>query len=129
LVHNEGTTFGLLKEYAPYKTILIVKSLMIIVLLVLFRTIPMFIQQSRHQLISRLFLLFLIGGSMGNIIDRLLDKRVTDFIDIGMNGHRWHIFNVADVFQCAGGMAILFFVIWEYREKHRSASIEEHVTK
>ena len=46
---------------------------------------------------------FVIGGALGNSIDRLLvlipstDYRgVIDFIDIGINHYRWYIFNIAD---------------------------------
>jgi len=45
----------------------------------------------------------------------LHDKRVTDFIDIGIAGHRWFVFNLADVFQVIGGLMIFFFMIWDLR--------------
>lgn len=39
----------------------------------------------------------LLGGGVANLLDRLLDGRVTDFIDIGLGAARWPTSNVADV--------------------------------
>lgn len=48
---------------------------------------------------ERLFLIALsliLGGAIGNIIDRILFREVTDFIDMGIKGHRWATYNIAD---------------------------------
>ncbi|MEE9465319.1 MAG: signal peptidase II [Candidatus Neomarinimicrobiota bacterium] len=37
-----------------------------------------------------------LGGAIGNVIDRLVFGRVVDFIDVGIGGYRWYVFNVAD---------------------------------
>ena len=113
LVYNYGTTFGLFQNYAPYFAISAMKFILIIILLFVFLNISKIIKKPNLQTISRICILFVIGGSLGNIIDRLLDKRVTDFIDIGINGYRWHIFNLADAFQFVGGLTFLFLLIWE----------------
>ncbi len=125
LSYNYGTTFGYLKDYAPYIAISAVKSILIIILVFVFLKISTIIKHTKYQMISRICILFLIGGSLGNIIDRLLDKRVTDFIDVGINGYRWHIFNLADAFQCVGGLVILFFLIFEYSKKHKKSINQE----
>jgi signal peptidase II len=58
---------------------------------------------------------FVIGGAIGNSIDRLLvlipstDYRgVIDFIDIGINHHRWYIFNIADASITIGLFILLY---------------------
>lgn len=38
----------------------------------------------------------ILGGAMGNLLDRLFYGKVVDFIDIGSNGWRWPTFNAAD---------------------------------
>jgi signal peptidase II len=50
----------------------------------------------------------ILGGAIGNLTDRLLMGKVTDFIDIGLNGWRWPTFNVADIAICIGGIAVFF---------------------
>ncbi|MFC1540829.1 signal peptidase II [Candidatus Latescibacterota bacterium] len=119
LVFNYGTTFGISSANAPYIKISIIKFVSIIVLLVLFLNIARVFKHAKHQNISKFCIICMIGGSLGNIIDRLADKRVTDFIDIGINGFRWYVFNAADVFQVIGGLTIMFLLIGEYRYKQR----------
>ena len=58
---------------------------------------------------------FVIGGALGNSIDRLLvlipttDYRgVIDFIDIGINQYRWYIFNIADASITIGLLILLY---------------------
>ena len=45
---------------------------------------------------------FILGGAIGNFVDRLLDGRVVDFIDIGLGTLRWPAFNLADSFIVVG---------------------------
>ena len=52
---------------------------------------------------EKLSLSLILGGAIGNLIDRILIyiptstyAGVIDFIDIGIMGHRWYIFNIAD---------------------------------
>ena len=58
---------------------------------------------------------FVIGGALGNSIDRLLvlipgaDYRgVIDFIDVGINQYRWYIFNIADASITIGLLIIIY---------------------
>jgi len=39
----------------------------------------------------------IIGGALGNAIDRLMDGVVTDFLDVHVSGFHWPTFNLADV--------------------------------
>src|SRR5262245_6075966 len=51
----------------------------------------------------------LLGGAIGNFIDRFLDKQVTDFIDVGIGAYRWLTFNLSDSFILIGvGLLMLF---------------------
>lgn len=50
----------------------------------------------------------LLGGAIGNFLDRLPDGRVTDFLDVGIGELRWPTFNIADSFILIGvGLLIL----------------------
>jgi signal peptidase II len=50
-----------------------------------------------------------LGGALGNLVDRLVFGRVIDFIDVGLSGWRWPTFNVADVSIVAGGLMLILF--------------------
>ena len=50
----------------------------------------------------------IIGGAIGNVIDRIYYSAVPDFIDFHINNFHWFVFNVADIFITIGiGLMIL----------------------
>lgn len=49
----------------------------------------------------------LLGGAIGNFIDRLRDGRVTDFLDVGVGATRWPTFNLADTCTVVGMVALV----------------------
>jgi len=60
----------------------------------------------------------LVGGIIGNFIDRMLYGHVVDFIDIHLPGYRWPAFNVADIGISIGvGLYILFSILDAFRHK------------
>ena len=50
----------------------------------------------------RCSLSMVLGGALGNIVDRVRLKMVVDFFDFGLAGLRWPVFNVADTFVTIG---------------------------
>ncbi len=56
----------------------------------------------------------LLGGAIGNFIDRLPDGLVTDFIDVGLGTSRWPTFNLADSFILIG---VGFLVLLSFTHK------------
>lgn len=52
-----------------------------------------------------------IGGALGNLIDRLVYGRVADFFHFYAFGHDWYVFNVADVAITFGAVAIIYEVL------------------
>lgn len=50
---------------------------------------------------------FILGGAVGNYVDRLLDGSVVDFIDAGVGAMRWPAFNVADSFIVVGIIGLI----------------------
>ena len=53
---------------------------------------------SADQILPRLSLAMILGGALGNLIDRLRSGVVTDFLDFGIGNMRWPVFNLADAF-------------------------------
>jgi len=49
-----------------------------------------------HETLFLVSLSLIIGGAVGNLIDRFIFRAVTDFIDVGLGGYRFATFNVAD---------------------------------
>ena len=101
LIWNKGIAFGMLSfdESAIYNFITI---LIIIVNLIIL------IMMVRSNDMKCYFLIFILGGSMGNLFDRLYYYAVPDFIDFHINGFHWFIFNVADIFISLGVICLIF---------------------
>jgi signal peptidase II len=56
----------------------------------------------------------ILGGAIGNFIDRVLSGRVTDFIEVGYKEYTWPVFNVAD---SAVSVGVCLFIIFMLMEK------------
>ena len=59
------------------------------------------------SLYMKISLGFVIGGAIGNVIDRLRQGAVYDFLDVHIGTHHWPAFNVADSFICIGAVLII----------------------
>ncbi len=58
--------------------------------------------------LSRIGFGFILGGAFGNLYDRIVAGKVTDFIDVGVGAYRWPTFNLADSFVVIGiGLLII----------------------
>ena len=66
---------------------------------------------------NTLYYLFL-GGSVGNLFDRIYYNAVPDFIDFHINEFHWFVFNVADIFITLGIMCLIFDEIFINNKKN-----------
>lgn len=99
-VRNPGSAMGL---FPLGRVPLIIISLVAIGFLTF-----LFRHTSAHLKIRRCALAAIMGGALGNLVDRIFyDGLVVDFIDIGLGDHRFYTFNVADMGVTLGG-AVLF---------------------
>lgn len=119
LAYNPGAAFGVLPDWAP---LFILVGLVAIYAIVRLRRVG-----SGSRLMS-VGLGLLLGGAMGNLIDRVSSggKGVTDFIDLTVKiaGYQWPTFNVADIGIVVGAIMVLLhvYVIEKCRtEEDRSA--------
>ena len=100
LIWNTGIGFGLFSSdtsfYYNFITFLII-IINIIILIMILRS---------HN--YKFFLLIILGGSLGNLFDRIYYKAVPDFIDLHYNDFHWFIFNVADIFITIGVICLIF---------------------
>ena len=95
LIWNKGIAFGLLSfnESFTYNIITAIITIISIVVAIL-------IVQSEG--FKKLSLIFVLGGSVGNLFDRIYYSAVPDFIDFHINNFHWFIFNIADIFITLG---------------------------
>jgi len=106
LAWNPGISFGWFQNDSPAAQIvlMIVKAVAVIVLAV-------WMARSR-TLLATVGLGLIIGGAIGNAIDRFAYGAVVDFalfhLQIGGNTYNWYVFNLADVAIVAGVAALLY---------------------
>jgi signal peptidase II len=96
-VNNPGAAFGLLAYKTP--VFVTVTLLVAVVILVAYRFLP------PDRILLRLALALMLGGALGNLIDRLRFGYVVDFLDFRI----WPVFNLADM-AIVGGVILL---CWE----------------
>ena len=100
LIWNEGIAFGLLSFdqsnlYNAITVVIVIISIAILVLIIKANDIRFY------------FYLFVFGGALGNLFDRLYYSAVPDFIDLHINNYHWFIFNVADIFITIGVLCLI----------------------
>ena len=89
-IHNEGAAFGLSLGANSSRIFLVLATIASALVLYLLLTAP------RSERLQRVALALILGGALGNIIDRIRWSMVVDFIQVGVAGHFWPIFNIAD---------------------------------
>lgn len=107
LVHsvNAGIAFGLFSETASkwISFLLVLSSAAVIVLLVWL----LFVGHAGH-VASQAGVALIAGGAAGNLVDRLLQGGVTDFLELRAGNFRWPAFNLADSAITIGAALIVF---------------------
>ena len=110
LIWNTGIGFGLASmEANVYYHIL--TSIIILVNIALIYIL------TRSQGIYSYLIALIIGGSLGNLFDRIYYYAVPDFIDFHLGNYHWFIFNVADIFITLGIIGIIFMELFKKEKK------------
>lgn len=120
-VRNFGITFGLFSNLPQHYTLIILTITSLAALIVLgyfFLNLPKILKE-KGLFPGRIALAMIFGGALGNIVDRIIRGFVVDYLDFGINGYRWYVFNLADVFIVSGCilLAILMFMYEIKKEK------------
>ena len=92
LVHNTGAAFSLLSDAGGWQRwlfLLISLTVSIILVIWLYRL-------KENQLVISFSLALILGGAVGNLIDRIFLGYIIDFIDIYYKNYHWPVFNLAD---------------------------------
>lgn len=108
-VRNTGVAFGLFRDREELLLIAVSLSLLVFVVYLFFLKEKRFVFQMAYGMI--------LGGAIGNLIDRIRQGWVFDFLDFRI----WPVFNLADTFICIG-VGILFLEMLIAGKKDNSPS-------
>lgn len=114
-VWNRGVSFGMFSSQQDWMPLILsaVAVAISIGLVVWLRRAP-----------SRLMALALglvIGGAIGNVIDRLRYGAVVDFLDFHVMGYHWPAFNIADAAICIGVVLILWYELFQAKPARQTS--------
>ena len=104
LVHNKGAAFSLFASASGWQReffigVAVIASLWVVYLL----------RRHPRETLFCFALSMILGGAVGNLIDRILLGAVVDFLDFHVAGYHWPVFNVADsAITCGAGL-----LVWE----------------
>ena len=110
LVWNSGVGFGLFSFEQSTIYNLITSIIILINLIIIYLII-------KTKDFSKYFYLIILGGSLGNLFDRIYYSSVPDFIDISYKGYHWFVFNIADIFISLGIICLIFAELLNYKKK------------
>ena len=111
LVWNTGIGFGLasMESSIYYHILTLIIGLVNIALII-------FLIKSKGVYLYLISIV--IGGSLGNLFDRIYYYAVPDFIDIHLGNFHWFIFNVADIFITVGIIGLIYMELTNKKEHH-----------
>jgi signal peptidase II len=120
-IENPGMAFGIQIGGQFFFTIFATIASVIIFIYI--------VRARNEKFLSRLALALILGGAIGNLIDRFLYGKVVDFIDIGINGTRWPIFNLADSSVTIGMIILVSLVLFDKSDKEGEEDKEVKATE
>ena len=101
LIWNTGVGFGILSSNQEF----FYNSITFIIILINIFILFMLFKYNDYRVY---FLLIVLGGSLGNLYDRIQYRAVPDFIDLHYESFHWFVFNVADIFISLGIACLIF---------------------
>jgi signal peptidase II len=118
LVTNTGALFGMFRDIAdPCRTIMFLAVPVVAITLILYFQY----RTSARETMTQSGLALILGGAVGNLVDRLRFGHVVDFVDVFVGEYHWPAFNVADSAICVG-VSLLFIDL--LRQSRRSQTAE-----
>ena len=103
-VRNSGAAFGLFASVDSSIKAILLNSVAVLVFLV----VSAYALRSSHRSVRlQVGFALILGGAVGNLLDRVRFGYVVDFLDFSISGHHWPAFNVADSAICIG-VGLLF---------------------
>lgn len=117
LVYNRGAAFGFLSTASGWQNLFFIGVALIataVILYLLRRT------DARDRWMAAALMLIL-GGALGNLVDRLFYGHVVDFVDAYYGTWHWPAFNVADSAITFGALLLIFESLWPTKARRHQA--------
>jgi len=118
VIWNKGFAFGLFQN-----DINLVNNIYMILMLIVIIILCIYAIQINRKAYYFSFSL-IIGGAIGNLIDRFSYTAVLDFIDLHYNNFHWYVFNIADITITTGCILTIILELF-FKEKENQNEIDK----
>lgn len=108
---NTGVSFSMFNNFGGYGVYILSAVALLIVIALL-----CWLKNEQNRLLQ-VALGFIIGGALGNVIDRIRLGAVFDFLDFYVGDYHWPAFNAADSFICIGAGLIVVHSLFFNKKK------------
>ncbi|MES9898185.1 MAG: signal peptidase II [Sedimenticola sp.] len=115
LAYNEGAAFSFLSDQGGWQ-----RWLFVVLATVVTLVLVGWLARLRDERILAISLALVIGGAVGNLIDRLLFGHVIDFLDVYYGTWHWPAFNIADSAITIGVVLLLLDSFFEGSKRESS---------
>jgi signal peptidase II len=115
-IRNRGMVFGLMNrpgfDFAFYVLVIASLTAVAIIMIWLFRL-------KRNDRYLTLGLSLILGGALGNLIDRIRLGEVVDFLDFFVGSYHWHTFNIADSAITVGTFLVAIILVFKSKKENQ----------
>ena len=108
LIYNSGIAFGIFDNRGDLAS----SILLILTILITIYLLWMIANETKDR--NKIALSFISSGAIGNVLDRINDGSVTDFLHLKIYNYSFFIFNLADAFITIGATLIIYFEFKDY---------------
>ena len=96
------------------------KTILLIIIAVLYIAIMVYyIKKENFGKLSSIAIGFILGGILGNLIDRIIYSEVIDYLSLSIFGYNFPVFNIADVGITVGAFFLIIHYILEEKKKDK----------
>ena len=107
-IRNRGAAWGILQNYRIF--------FIVITTVIVFVMLHFMVKEKSNYI--RVMYAFIIGGAIGNFVDRLFRGYVIDFLDFYIGPYHFPTFNVADIFITLGSILLVYEVVCKEKESY-----------
>ena len=113
---NPGVAFGLLADSnSTWRTPLLIFFDVAVIGLIAW----LLATNRAGGLLGQIGMTLILGGAAGNVLDRILHRSVTDFIDFHVGGYHWYTFNLADSAIVIGAALVILELLHDWQHPRR----------
>ena len=112
-VWNTGISFSMFNDYGDAGKIVLTLFALVVVIFLLHW---MYKEDNRLKILG---LGLIIGGALGNVVDRVRAGAVLDFLDFHYKTMHWPAFNLADTFICIGAFLLIWLEIYAKQNNNK----------